>query len=202
MKTLSKKSVLLLAAITVCVIAVPSMASAASWGVVGTEHTLDSPNFSYRLSLGLNGVDVASCTATSFTTTVTNSAFLTVTSAAFKTCVSNTDSGFSGHCTTTWTGTHFPWYVTGTTTNVQILGMYIDVRYDSLTSGSSCTLAGTDVTLTGSLTGGQWTGNGAGQHEVTFANDSGLRAHGPWFFAIDTPTSGTLRDTAQTLTLN
>jgi hypothetical protein len=58
------------------------------------------------------------------------------------------------------------------------------------------------ATLTGTLTAGQWTGNGAGQHAVTFDSASGLRAH---FAALtsspNATVSGAFEDTQQSLTL-
>ena len=48
MKKLSKKGVLLFAgAMAVCAFAMPAMASASSWGVVGTHHTLTSSNLGF-----------------------------------------------------------------------------------------------------------------------------------------------------------
>ena len=54
MKKFSKKGVLLFAgAMAVCAFAMPAMASASSWGTVGTHHTLTSSNLGFTSSLGV-----------------------------------------------------------------------------------------------------------------------------------------------------
>jgi hypothetical protein len=197
MRALLTKNVLLLASvITVSAFAVPSMAAAASWGPVGAEGTLISPDFTVEnpgaLFLFLN----TSCTETTFTGDVRSSAVLAITSATFRGC---TSTGFPwGSCIATLTGTNFPWTVTGVTTaNVQIHNINIVERYDALPGGTNgCLSVGTTTTLTGTLSGGQWTSS---QHEVTYHSALGLAVH-HWFGG--TPRlSATLREPSQSLTL-
>ena len=52
MKKFSKKGVLLFAgAMAVCAFAMPSMASASSWGVVGSHHTLDLVQYRVQITM-------------------------------------------------------------------------------------------------------------------------------------------------------
>jgi hypothetical protein len=91
--------------------------------------------------------------------------------------------------------------VTGvTTSNIQIHGLVADVTYVQ-DRGTLCLPAGASTTITGTLHGGQWTGNGANQHEVVFSDDGGFVMHTP-VGTVPVTTRGTFRDTQQTLTLN
>lgn len=197
MRALLTKNVLLLAVvITVSAFVVPSMASAASWGPVGTEHTLISPNFNIDIPgpifLFLN----TTCAESTFTAQVRSSAVLAITSATFRGCTS-TGSPY-GNCTATLTATRLPWTVTAVTaTNIQIHNISIHQQYDARPDGTGgCSLVGTSSTVTGTLTGGSWHSS---QHEVTYYYGGGLASHriltgGPTVFA-------TLRDASQSLTL-
>jgi hypothetical protein len=105
--------------------------------------------------------------------------------------------------TATATPTPTPdWNVTGiTTSDVRINSVDVDITFENHPGSSSCVnVPHQPVTLTGILGGGQWTGNGANQHEVIFANDEGIFSHGPTGTSTVT-VSGTFRDTQQTLTL-
>ena len=197
MRALLTMSVRLLAVvITVSAFVVPSVASAASWGPVGAEGTLTSPDFGFQIPgpifLFLN----TSCAQTTFTGEVRSSAALAITSATFRGCTS-TGSPY-GNCTATLTGTNFPWTVTGvTTTNIQIHNIRIDERYDARPDGTGgCSLIGTSTTVTGTLTSGQWTSS---QHEVIYSSAHGLTSDFP--FMGSPSVSATLRDPSQALTL-
>jgi hypothetical protein len=92
--------------------------------------------------------------------------------------------------------------VTGiTTSNITIDNLDVVLAFENTIGTSDCTAVnGASVTLTGSLGGGQWTGNGAGQRAVLFANDEGLTSHGPTGSSLLT-ISGTIKaTTALTLT--
>jgi hypothetical protein len=58
-------------------------------------------------------------------------------------------------------------------------------------------VVGASINITGTLTGGQWD---ATRHEVVFSDDDGLTSHGQAGSSA-VAVRGTLRDTAQTLTL-
>jgi hypothetical protein len=201
MKKFSKKGVLLfVGAMAVCAFVMPSMASAASWGVIGTEHTLHSPNIGFTSTIaGVGGV-TSSCSDSTFTIDVRNANALTVTSARFGGTCTATGVGI-GTCTVTSTGTNNPdWTVTGpTTSNVQIHNLRVDVTFEQHPGGDCTNVIGQRILITGTLTGGQWD---AGRHEVVFNDDEGLVAHNPATGSTNQLTvRGTLRDTAQTLTL-
>jgi hypothetical protein len=191
---LSKKGLLLFgAALAVCAFAVPSMASAGSWGVIGTSHTLDSPNLAFT-GIGPGGLSIgSSCGDTQFHVDVRSAAIVTITAGTFRNCTGTGTLGAG--CTVTATGTGFHWNATGTsTTNVQIHGVDVDVTFEAHPSGSTCLAAGTVLTLGGTLNGGQWD---AATHELTFAADSGLTAT----TGTDITVTGTIRDTSNSLTL-
>ena len=105
MKKFSKKRVLLFAvAMAVYAFATPSMASASSWGVVGTHHTLASTNLGFSAdSTGSTSM----CASASFTTRVTSAANLEITTASFAGCALLAPA-FGAICATTWTATNLP----------------------------------------------------------------------------------------------
>jgi hypothetical protein len=204
----TRGAMLFIGAMVLCALAMPSMASAASWGVVGTEHTLDSTNFGFTTTIGGFGEVSSSCSNSTLTVDVVgvfrSAPALTVTSASFNGCTAIGPN--IGTCTATSTATPNPnpdWRVTAaTTSNVQIHGMVVDFtleRAPGFRSALCLTVDGFRITVTGTLSGGQWTGNGANQHEVVFDNDTGFVLHGPSTHPITT--RGTFRDTQQTLTL-
>jgi hypothetical protein len=208
MLTQSSKRSTLLAAIVLaaCALAGPSMAAAASWGTVGTTHTLDSDNLGWATNN--HATTYASswtCLATQLHVDVRSASALAVTGANFKTC-SSLNRG--GSCTVTMTPARFPWTVTGTgTTDVRIDGVHIGIQYEDL-PGAPGTCGGPyanqQFTLTGSI--GTASGQGiwgASTHQISFVNAMGLTAH-----SLSNPAlthtvrvMGTLRDTTQSLTL-
>jgi hypothetical protein len=200
MKKFSGKSTLLFGAVmALCAFVMPSMASAASWGVIGSAHTIDSANLGFTAP-AVPGVGLvsSSCAETQFSSNVASAANLPITAVTFKNC---TGSGPNiGHCTATPDATKLPWTATGTTlTNVQIHNIHITVKFETLPGATppACGLNGQSVTLTGTLTGGAWT---SGVHSVDFSSSPGLEVVGPTGTALAT-VSGTVRDTQQTLTL-
>lgn len=200
MSKISTMSVLLLAvALVVCALATPTMSSAASWGAVGTEHTLDSPNFSYSSVLPPLTTVMSSCSVSSLTTEVRSAGVLAITHATFGGC---TVTGTTvRHCTSTLVGTQFPWTATAVATNnIQIHGVHIDVTFEDVPGIPGSCAFPVKSTLTGTVTGGSWTGNGANQHEILFNGATGLVS--TYTFGSSPVTlAGTLRDTQQTLTV-
>jgi hypothetical protein len=198
MRKFFRKGVLLFAGVmAVCAFAVPSMASAASWGVIGTSHTLTSTNLAFAAHTVI-GVSGSSCRDARFVADVRSAAELTITSGTFNNCAG---SGIATGCTVTATGTSFHWGGTGvTTSNVQISGVRVDIRFETRPAGplGSCALEGQDLTLTGSLNGGSW---GAAGHEVTYTGATGLTSHSAALGSSAVTVSGTFFDTAGTLTL-
>jgi hypothetical protein len=204
MKKFSKKGVVLFAGVmAVCAFVMPSMASASSWGTVGTEHTLHSPDIEFTTTVPLVGDVTSQCTNSTFTVDVRTAAALTVTSATFRNCTATGPT--IGTCTVTATANPSPtpdWNVTGiTTSSITIDNLDVVVAFENTIGTSDCTrVLGASVTLTGTLGGGQWTGNAAGQRAAVFANDEGLTAHGPTGTSTVT-VSGTIKaTTALTLT--
>jgi hypothetical protein len=202
MRKSSKKGVSLFAAVmAVCAFAMPAMSSAASWGLIGTEHTLHSANLGFTASHPILGTITSSCTESTFTIDVRSAAALTITNASLNNCTSI--GPVIGDCTATVNATTLPWTATGTTTsNVQIHDIRFDWRFETkpgAAAGSCAQVNGESIVLTGTLSGGAWN---AAQHEVTYFNAEST-AHG---FTFGTNTiswtwRGTIRDTAQTLTL-
>jgi hypothetical protein len=175
----------------------PSVSSAASWGVVGSTHVLDSPNLTFSIGAPINGG--WQCQINQLHSVVTSAAVLSVTAATFGGCMG---TGNSINCTLTPTTTGFPWTVTGlTTTNIQIHNVHATVLFEN-TPGNP-TACGTPgfMTWTGTLASPghtHWIGAG---HEILFVNATGLVAHtaaGNLPFVIN----GTLFDTSGTLTLS
>jgi hypothetical protein len=199
MKMFSKRGVLLFgAALMVCAFAVPSMASAASWGVIGSTHVLDSSDLSF-LGHTTSGTLGEVCADSQFHSDVRNTAILTITSASFKNCMGT--GALGANCTVTRTSTRFPWSATGaSTTNVQIHDVHVDVKYENTPGNpTACAVNGAIVTWTGTLNSGSWN---ASTHSVTFTNATGLVATSTSLAGVTNVTvSGTIRDTAQTLTL-
>ena len=199
MKKFSTKSVLLFAgAMAVCAFAMPSMASASSWGVVGTHHTLTSTNLGFRSDV--TGT-TSMCTSASFTARVTSAANLEITTATITGCTLAAPA-LASTCTTTWTGTSFPWTATAvTTSNIQIHGVNIDVFHEPHPGGGSCALSTQTLKITGTLFGGRWLGNATHQLEVD--NATGLVTHAPAAFGGTSAitATGTITDVNETLTV-
>ena len=203
MKKLSSKSALLFGVVlAVSAFAVPSMASAASWGVIGTPHLLTSTNLSFFQQSSLNAG--SSCADSTFNASVDNADVLTITAATFTGC---TGLGNAIGCTATPTATGFPWIATAaTTTDIRIRNIHFIIHFETKPGGAagSCPtgLHGQSVTLTGTL------GNGtAGQtswvqasHTLSFNNATGLTVDVPGA-ALGTVVNGTIIDRTQTLSL-
>jgi hypothetical protein len=202
MKKLSKKSALLFgAALAVCAFAAP-MASAASWSVIGTGHTLASHNLAYSQAIG-GGLTVGmSCASTSFGTTVTTAALLTINSGTFSNC---RGTGVAAGCTVTLTGTKFPWSGTApTTTSIQIHGIHIDWRYETAPGGATCNslVHNQNMTVTGTLTSIIFDPSSVGTNRrLTLINSSGLVSHSALANGAPTLLNGTFSDVAGTLNL-
>jgi hypothetical protein len=190
------------AAMAITAFALPSVASAGSWGTIGTGHTLDSSSFTFTSHFfpapPFFSAVTSSCTQTQFATDVTSAGVLTITSATFTGC---TATGTGSACTATLTARGLPWRATGpTTTNVQIHDFNVTMRVETRPGASPppCAIQDMTATLTGTLTGGTWN---ASAHQFAFSNADGLTTHVPGLGPWPTTTSGTFRDTSQTLTL-
>jgi hypothetical protein len=180
------------AAMVVCALGV-STASAASWGVVNSEHTLNGPSLTYTL----DGTPPSSltCEQTQCTADVSNASQLKITSSEFNNC---TGTIAGSHCTVTMTGTRFPWVATGTTTHdIEIHGVHIAIKLENIPGGAACTGNGISLTATGTLKEGVWD---AVTHRITLAGAPGLTSHSVLGSTTLTVT-GALTDVAQTLTL-
>jgi hypothetical protein len=195
MSKFSKKGVLLfVGGLAVCAFAMPSMASAASWGVIGSHHTLDG---AVGFSAPLSGL-VSSCSSNSFTSRVDNAGNLTITTASFGGLCTSSVAAAGIDCTTTWRGTGFPWRVTArTTTLIDLHDVHIHWRFEDMPgrAGSCGALANTNTTFTGTLTNGHWNPT---TRQVNWTNAHGLHSStaGPVVL------TGAVRDTQQTLTVS
>ena len=167
-----KKSMLLLGSVlALCAFVLPSVASAASWSPVGTtDGRIDSGNLGFSIA----GPSGSSCTASSFTGVVHTASVATITGASFANCHSNLGAGVG--CTTTATGTNFPWRLTPTdTTRIEIHGVDIDVYFET-TPGNpgGCAQTGLNLRLTGTLIASFTPGP---PRVFDFNGASGLSAH-------------------------
>jgi hypothetical protein len=195
MRKFSKKGVLLfVGALAVCAFAMPSMASAASWGVIGSHHTLDGP---VGFTAALAGL-TSSCSSNSFTSRVDNAGNLTITTATFGGLCTSSVPTAGLDCTTTARGTGFPWRATArTTTLIDLHDVHIDIRFEDmpLRPGSCGALSNTNSTLTGTLTNGDWNPT---TRIVSWRGASGLHSS----TAGPVTVLGDVRDTQQTLTVS
>jgi hypothetical protein len=149
LKMVSKKSMLLLgAAMALCAFVLPSVASAASFAPVGTtDGRIDSGNLGFSIPVPAGSF----CTASQFSVTVHSAAVATITGASFANC--HGDRAQSVGCTSTATGTNFPWRVTPVdTTRIEIHNIDIDVSFEQ-TPGTlgECAQQGTQIRLTGTV---------------------------------------------------
>jgi hypothetical protein len=196
MQKFSNKSVLLFAAaMAVCAFTIPSIASAASWGAVTSEHTLDSAN------LGFTSASITSvCSVSQFTSDVNASgSALSISSALFRGCTA-TGPAPVGVCTVTSVATGLPWTVSPVASNnVQIHNINIDWRYENHPGSTACGINGATASITGTLTGGTFFNN---THTLHFTGAAGLTTVSPQLGDQPVAANGTIRDTQQTLTAN
>jgi hypothetical protein len=183
-----KKSMLLLgAALALCAFVLPSVASAASFVPVGTtDGRIDSGNLGFSLTATGAG---SSCTASSFGGVIHSSVVATITAASFANC--HGDLGPSVGCTTTATGTNFPWRLTPTdTTRIEIHGVDIDVHFET-TPGTlgECGQTGLNIRLTGTVVV-SFTPGAAGSRIIDFNGGLGLVAHLPGIGSLPAATRG------------
>jgi hypothetical protein len=176
MKKFSKKGVLLFAgAMAICAFVLPSVASAASWGPIGgPDHVLDSPNVGFTSAL-LGQPTISQCTSSSFTTVVVSAADAQIRAGTFG-GLCTASSAAIGDCTVTTTTTGFPWTLTAvTTSNIQLHGVDIDLTFEDMPArpGSCTNVNGAKLTITGTLTGGTYTGPG----RLDFHDAEGLVSH-------------------------
>jgi len=200
MKKFSKKSMLLfVSAMALCAFAMPSMASASSWGVVGSHHTLDSSS-----PVGFNAPALGTtsdCARNQFTITVTSTANVEIDSANFTGCTATGAAASVGFCTATSTSTNLPWTATAvTTSNLQIHGVNIDVTFENHPGSTACVGAGLKLQITGTLSGLRWEGNGA-VRAINLLGGTGLMAHSIAGNGIPFTTTGTVFDTQASLSV-
>jgi hypothetical protein len=187
------------AALAMCALAIPSAASAASWGPIGTGHTLTTSTLEFTAHPASGATLGWSCAQADVFVTVQSSSVLTNTTTTLAKC---TGTGTAVHCIATSLATSPPWTVTGpTTSNVTFDNFHMDLMYVNKPGDpTGCTLSGMGIfTLTGVIAGGTWDAAG---HQITYTNATGLTATFPTPVGPSRVTvSGTLRDDSQTLTL-
>jgi hypothetical protein len=195
-KVSNRGAMLFVGVMAVCALAMPAMAGAASWtGTLGT-HVFDGSNPANRLAFSVAAISSGStCAVAQFDIDVLSSSDGVVTAAGFQNCMG---VGNAVNCTATATGTGFPWTVRNpTTTNVTVNSVDVDVNFENTPGNpTACGVPG-NVRVTGNLTNGAWTN---GPHEITFTNATGTNAHTS-LGTFPATVTGTLRDTAQTLTM-
>lgn len=192
MTKLSKKSVLLFAAAMAVCAFTPSTVSAASWAVIGSEHTLDSANF------GLStGFILSSCGESTLTASVDNAQVMTITAASFRRCIA---TGGSFGCTTTQVATGLPWRATAiSTANIQIHGIRMDLLFELIPGTGTCAITGAKMILTGTLTGATYDN---GFRKLSFESSSGLVSHSALGNNTPAPVTGSFDDTQVSLAVN
>lgn len=189
MNKLSKKRAALLAGVmTVCVLAMPSITSAATWGTVGTEHTLTSTN----LQVSTAPVTITwSCASSTLTASVASTANLEITAMTFTNC---TGAAQVANCTVTPTANNLPWTATGpSTTDVTVDRVEVRLVLDHKPGAALCAANGLTATITGTQQGGSFGDTG---HLIQFTNDTGLVSHLDDATSSIVTTSGTYVDTA------
>jgi hypothetical protein len=195
-KVSNRGALLFVGVMAVCALAMPAMAGAASWtGTLGN-HVFDGSNPANRLAFSVAAISSGStCAVAQFPIDIRSASDAQATHATFINCMG---VGNAVNCTATATGTNFPWTVTNpTTANVTIDGVDVDVNFENTPgNATACGVPG-NVRVTGNLSGGAWT-NPA--HEITFTNATGTTAHTS-LGSFPATVTGTLRDTAQTLTM-
>ncbi|HYJ00372.1 MAG TPA: hypothetical protein VEX36_11955 [Thermoleophilaceae bacterium] len=198
-KTMKRSLVLAAAVAALSAFAVPSMASAANWGVVGSNHTLTaSVGFILNSSMGSAtagcGVSLGAKVRTPASST------LDILNSTNLTCPGPTSpplGGWLANCTMSGVASSLPWTATAvSTTNIQ---MYMNYTV-TVSGGANCLPRGQTYTLSGTVSGA-WSGNGSNQHSLVFQQAPGLSFVGYGLYA-SVVTSGTYRNTQQTLTLN
>jgi hypothetical protein len=189
MKKLSRKSVLLFAAVLALgAFAMPSMASAGGWDPIGT-HTLTSPALSWTIpALGFGSV----CHL-ALDVDANRSSVLTITGATFKAC---SGTGSAAGCALDAVSVNTPmWAVDGAVTNdLKFTNVNFNVSY---TAG--CSFAGSVMNVAGTLTTGPL--NNA-THALSLTGSTGLTATLSGSSLGPISLGGTLTDTAGTLTLS
>jgi hypothetical protein len=200
MKKLPKKGVLLFAAaMALCAFAMAPMAGAASWTALGSEHTLDSPDFGFTATTAVGAV-TAQCTQSSLTATVSSATNLSITAASFGGHCAAHGPAF-GTCTVTELPVTFPWTATGiSTSNVQIHQEHITVVFHQWTPHPTCNVAGEVWTLVGTPNSGTSFNNT--ERALIFSNAEGMTAQSAALGTFAVTLRGTFRDTQQTLSLD
>ena len=203
MKTLLQKSALLFGAmLAVCAMAMPSLASAASWSPGGTTHKLFMPDLVISTTVGSSTTAAVGCTASELDADVVSASTIEITGGSLQDCRGLAPS-IAATCTVTATATQFPWTVTApTTTTIQIHGIRVDMTLENPPMFASCHAGGVNLTWTGTLTGGTWDPSATGANRrITFDTQPGTSLHSTIGAFGAAKVSGSLRDTTGTLDL-
>ncbi len=187
MRSIKQAAQLIVVVMAIGAWALPSTASAASWGVVGTAHTLGTAGIheAFEGTAGSWG-----CAEVKLHVDV-SAAALRVTGVTFITCVAS--GGGGAGCNVAPKATGLPWSITGSNPNNLIIDkVHIDVPYSGV-----CPLNGVTGTVTGTLTGGVWD---AAPHGITFNDATGLTQDIAGFGPLTT--SMNLTDAQASLTLS
>jgi hypothetical protein len=170
-KTMTKSALLFASIMALAAFAMPSMASAATWGPNTFNHTLTGSFIPTTVLTNSNFICNSSLVVHA---RVPASSTLDITSATFSSCHGNV--GIGADCNVTAVASGLPWTANGTSTSdVQINITDIAATYSNDPAHpGQCTVIGRVAHLSGTLTGGAWT---AANHKVTYASDPGLSSN-------------------------
>lgn len=185
MRRTIKKSLMLGAVVgAMAAMAVPSMASAANWGVPGINYTTTGNAGLVVTFLGTNYTLGCTGMGHGVRPRSPGSPTLDINSATGFTC---TGGVWWAGCTVTGTPTGLPWTADGTsTTNVTI-----NANYNLAFSGGSCSWNGATAKLVGALTGGAWD-NTLNARKALYNSDTGWSVTTTSGFNGSATTTGTL----------
>jgi len=194
-KTMTKSLALAAAIAAMGAIAIPSMASAATWSPLDTVHTLTSPSSITFNIQGVSSTSTFSCSSgPRFSAQVRTpaSSLMDMTSTSTLSCTGTTNSFAPCNVALAMNGLPL-WNVDGTsTTNVKVNSVNIEATFTSK-PGQTCGLAGGVWTITGQLAGGVWSNL---TRSLAFTNGTGLTFQGPtgpW--AVTVTASEFIKDT-------
>jgi hypothetical protein len=193
MKKFSQKGVLHFAAMmTLCAFMMPSMASASSWGPVGTEHRLDS-----NIGFVADALSASSmCANAQFTVNVVSTTVIEITGVSFIGCTVASTNALVGTCTLTASGTSLPWTATAvSTSNIQIHGVNINAFLENEPGSTACSASGQPLKITGTLSNASWLGN-TNDPRIELSGSTGLVFHNPALGTSPITSTGTLTDTS------
>ncbi len=186
MKTI-KKTTLIAAITAMAAFAVPSMASAAVWGPINTNQSLDTSSANYNAIPGTLPYGFVCAQHLGVHVRTPASSSIDVTSASFSSCIG---TGGATACPATATPTGLPWTATALSSTSVNLPVHLQATFTGACTGITVNVDG--------LINGTWS---ASTHTLVFSNASGLTETFMGSTLGTLTFSGSLRNPTQTLTL-